>query len=105
MYAVYANPEHVHFFVSRAPNTNEEHLAQIVANASRHFINENKLCFGKFEWQDTCSAFSVSKSDVNKVIKYILGQKEHHLKHTFVEEYTEFLKFYLQTINPIEAMK
>lgn len=103
MYAVYANPEHVHFFVSRAPNMDEERLAEIVANSSSHFIHENKLCFGNFEWQDKCSAFSVSKSDVNKVIKYILGQKEHHLKHTFAEEYKEFLKFYQQTINPNET--
>jgi hypothetical protein len=30
------------------------------------FINENKFCQGKFKWQDTCSAFSVSKVDVGK---------------------------------------
>ncbi len=31
--------------------------------------------------------FSVSKSDVDKVIKYILNQMEHHKKVTFEEEY------------------
>ena len=71
LYAIYANPEHVHFLVSRAPTMDEERLAEIVATASSHFINVHKLCFGNFEWQTTCSAFSVSKKDVNKVIKYI----------------------------------
>ena len=94
MYAIYANPEHVHFFVSRAPHIDEERLADLVAIASSHFINENKLCIGNFEWQDTGSAFSVSKRDVDKVCKYILNQKEHHHKQTFAEEYEEFLKFY-----------
>jgi len=97
LYAIYANPEHVHFLVSRDQNMNEKHLANLVADASCHFINENKLCLGNFEWQDSCSAFSVSKGDVDKVYKYILGQKEHHHNQTFAEEYEEFLKFYQTT--------
>ena len=101
-YAIYANPEHVHFLVSRAPNMDEERLADLVGKGSTNFINENKLCIGNFEWQDECSAFSVSKSDVNKVCKYILNQKEHHHKQTFAEEYEEFIKFYQQTINVIK---
>lgn len=98
LYAIYANPEHVHFLISRSPCLSEEQLAGIIENSSTRFINENKLCVGKFEWQITCSAFSVSKSDVDKVCKYILGQKEHHKKHTFQEEYDEFIKYYQQTI-------
>jgi len=99
MYAIYANPEHVHFLVSRSPDMDEERLANLIEIASGKFINENKLCIGKFQWQDSCSAFSVSKREVNKVCKYILGQKEHHHKQTFAEEYEIFLKFYQQTIN------
>jgi len=100
LYAIYANPEHVHFLVSRSPKIDEDHLANIIANSSTKFINENKLCKGQFQWQTSCSAFSVSKGDVDKVCKYILNQKEHHRKQTFIEEYEEFLKFYQKTINP-----
>ncbi|NDV47298.1 IS200/IS605 family transposase [Paludibacter sp. 221] len=99
LYAIYANPEHIHFLVSRNPNISEELLASIVENSSEKFINDNKLCVGKFEWQKSCSAFSVSKRDVDKVCKYILNQKEHHRKKTFAEEYDEFIKFYQQTID------
>ncbi|HRZ98213.1 MAG TPA: transposase, partial [Paludibacter sp.] len=98
MYAIYANPEHIHFLISRAPDIDEEKIASIVADSSGRFINDNKLSVGKFEWQMSCSAFSVSKSEVDKVCKYILGQKEHHKKQTFQEEYDEFIKFYQQTI-------
>ncbi len=98
LYAIYANPEHVHFLVSRAPNISEDYLANIIAESSEKFINKNKLVKGNFEWQDTASAFSVSKSAVDKVCKYILNQKEHHRKITFKEEYDTFIKLYEKTI-------
>src|SRR6266498_2454291 len=94
LYAIYANPEHVHFLVSRSPKLPEENLASIVAESSQRFINQNKLCDSQFAWQESASAFSVSKSDVDKVCKYILNQPEHHRKVSFSEEYDEFLKFY-----------
>src|SRR5438477_11894071 len=72
LYAIYANPEHVHFLVSRSPKLSEENLASIVAESSQRFINEKKLCNGRFAWQESASAFSVSKSDVDRVSKYIL---------------------------------
>ncbi len=102
LYAVYANPEHVHFLVSRSPNISEEYIAGIVADSSAKFINKNKLAVGRFEWQDSASAFSVSKRDVDKVCKYILNQKEHHRKITFEEEYNRFIEFYEKTIQPLK---
>lgn len=101
MYAIYANPEHVHFLISRSPAVSEEYIATIIANSSSDFINENRLCSGKFSWQQYASAFSVSKGDIEKVCKYILTQPEHHRKKTFEEEYNEFIKYYQKTINPI----
>jgi len=99
LYAIYANPEHVHLLVSRTPSLDEESLATIIADSSEKFINNNKLCIGMFRWQDSCSAFSVSKKDIDKVCKYIINQPEHHKKQTCAEEYETFLKFYQQTIN------
>lgn len=94
LYSIYANPDHTHMLISRSPNIDEETLASTIADSSSKFINENKLCIGNFQWQDSCSAFSISKKDVNRVCKYILNQKEHHLKQTFAEEYNAFIKFY-----------
>ena len=100
LYAIYANPEHVHFLVSRAPSIDEERLATILANSSERFINENKLCVGFFQWQLSCSAFSVSKREIPKVCSYIRNQKEHHSGQSYAEEQEVFLTFYQQTINP-----
>jgi REP element-mobilizing transposase RayT len=100
LYAIYANPEHVHFLVSRSPAISEESLANIIESSSEIFINRKKLCKGVFKWQDSCSGFSVSKSDVDRVCQYILNQAVHHRKISFSEEYESFLKFYQKTIVP-----
>jgi len=98
LYAIYANPEHVHMLISRAPNIAELELAERIARGSKKFIIENKICDARFNWQESASAFSVSKSDVDKVCKYILNQKSHHQKTSFVEEYDSLIKHYQQTL-------
>ena len=98
LYSIYANPEHIYILASRAPRLSEEVLTTIIADSSSKFINDNKLSQGVFAWQDSASAFSVSKSDVNKVCKYILNQPHHHRKISFAEEYDEFVKYYQKTL-------
>ena len=94
LYAIYANPEHMHILVSRAPTLSEVELATIISDSSEKFINENKLIMGRFSWQQSAAAFSVSKSGIDNVCKYILNQPEHHKKVSFAQEYDHFLKFY-----------
>jgi putative transposase len=98
LYAIYANPDHMHFLVSRAPSISDEKLVSIIAESSERFINENKLSRCHFSWQRSASAFSVSKADIDKVCKYILNQPEHHKKVTFDEEYERFIKYYQDTL-------
>ena len=87
LYAIYANPDHLHFIVSRSPEISDAELATRIAVGSENFINKNKFCSGNFKWQESCSAFSVSKADVDKVCHYIINQPEHHRKISFAEEY------------------
>ena len=98
MYSIYANPEHLHFLISRSPKISEEAFITIVADSSAKFVQDNKLCRGTFTWQQSASAFSVSESDVDGVCKYILNQPEHHKKMTFAEEYENFVKHYQKTL-------
>ena len=53
MYSIYANPEHLHFLISRSPKISEEAFATIVAESSANFIQSNKLCVGPFAWQQS----------------------------------------------------
>jgi putative transposase len=97
-YSIYANPEHIHILVSRSPKISEEELLTRVANATKKYIIENALCKETFEWQESAAAFSVSKSDVDRVCKYILNQPEHHKKTDFQKEHEAFIKFYQKTL-------
>ena len=45
-----------------------------------------------FEWQAKYGAFSVSVSQLDKIINYIENQEEHHHKVTFQEEFVALLK-------------
>jgi len=98
LYAIYANPDHVHLLISKSPELSDEELASIIADSSEHFINENKLTSVSFKWQQSASAFSVSKSDIDRICKYILNQPEHHRKISFTEEYEQFLKHYQEAL-------
>ena len=99
LYAIYANSDHMHVLVSRSPHISEQTLAEIVSNSSESFINKNKLIkTGRFYWQKSASAFSVSKSDIPKVCNYILNQAEHHKTTSFKEEYDAFVKHYQKTL-------
>jgi REP element-mobilizing transposase RayT len=100
LYAIYANPDHVHFLVSRVPNMDEETLADIIACSSARFINSNQLCDRYFQWQGSWSAFSVSKANVDRVCGYILNQPNHHKKRSRQEEFETFLKFYQKLLIP-----
>ena len=94
MYKIYANSEHVHILLSRAPQIDDETLATIIANSSEKFINDNRFCIGLFQWQQSCAAFSVSKRNVPDLCRYIETQKEHHTKESYEEEHKRFLNFY-----------
>lgn len=98
LYAIYANPEHVHFLISKSASFSEEKLLSIIANGSEKFINENHLVQGPFRWQQSASAFSVSKSHIDRVCKYILNQPQHHKKMSYQEECERFIKLYEQKV-------
>ena len=92
-------PDHVHVLVSRNPEMNEHRLVGLVTDGTETFINANNLCNGRFRWQTTCSAFSISKKEVDKVCKYILNQPEHHKTESLIEEFDRMTAHYLQSLS------
>jgi len=84
----------VHFLVSRASTLSEVELATIISDSSEKFINKKRLVAGIFSWQQSAVAFSVSKSAIDRVCKYILNQPEHHKNESFAQEYEHLLKIY-----------
>ena len=91
MIAINSVPDHLHMFVGLNPSQSISDLLQLVKGDSSEFINTRKFTPGKFRWQEGYGAFSNSKSQVDSVVKYILNQKQHHMKKTFLKEYEEML--------------
>ncbi len=92
--AIYCNPDHIHVLIGMNPSLSISDLVRdIKANSSR-WINEKKWISEQFRWQEGYGAFTYSKSQLDSVIKYIIGQPEHHKMWSFKHEYLELLKKY-----------
>lgn len=60
--AIYVNPDHVHIFFSyKNLQIAIPELIKTVKIESTNFINEKKLCFGKFSWQEGKELFLMQK--------------------------------------------
>jgi putative transposase len=82
--------DHSHLLFSIPPDVNlSDALRFVKANSSRWM----KQLFGKpFAWQKGFGAFSVSRSNIDAVAKYIRDQEEHHRKFDFKSEYVSLLE-------------
>ena len=90
--AIYANPDHVHIFISlKNLNLPISQLVKEIKVSSTNFINDKKFCKTKFYWQEGYGCFSYSKSQKEAVVKYIENQRQHHQKESFRAEYINFL--------------
>lgn len=90
--AINGMPDHLHVFYGMKPDQSVSSLMQDIKGDSSKWINQKGFIHGRFSWQQGYGAFSYSKSDVNRVIDYIKGQKLHHRKQSFIEEYRGFLR-------------
>ena len=84
-------PDHIHILIGLRPAQSISDLMQDIKADSSRWINENKFTFGRFNWQEGFGAFSYSKSQLSSVARYIENQKKHHLKKTFIDEYSKIL--------------
>ena len=91
-YAIYCNPDHTHIFIGMHPNISPSKLMEQVKSGSSKWINEKRFIKGQFNWQKGFGAFTYSKSHIDRVVKYVLNQPEHHKKQSFREEYLSLLK-------------
>jgi len=86
--------DHIHALILSPPRYSPSQIAQFLKGESSKWIHEEFPKMAKFGWQDGYSAFSVSKSVVPKVVRYIENQREHHQSKTFEEEYSDLLELH-----------
>ncbi|NGP77911.1 IS200/IS605 family transposase [Balneolaceae bacterium YR4-1] len=84
-------PDHIHILIGMRPAQSISDLIKIVKQDSSKWINKKGYSGHKFSWQSGYGAFSYSKSQLPRVIKYIQKQEKHHRKLSFQEEYLNLL--------------
>jgi putative transposase len=84
--------DHIHALVTTPPIYAPSQIAQFLKGESSKWIHEEFREMRGFGWQDGYGAFTVSKSNIPEVVRYIQNQREHHRKKTFQEEYRELLE-------------
>jgi REP element-mobilizing transposase RayT len=86
----YINPDHVHALINLPTNLTVEKVLHLYKGSSSNWLN--KQVNFRFQWGKGYGAFSVSESNLDRVVKYIINQEEHHRKKSFTKEYEEFLR-------------
>lgn len=92
MIAINNMPDHIHLFIGLNPSQSISTIMRLVKGDSSEWINKEKLTNQKFHWQNGYGAFSYSRSQIDRVARYIQNQQEHHKKRNFHEEYRKMLQ-------------
>lgn len=85
---------HIHALIISKPTIEPSQIPKWLKGESSKWIHQEFSDLRDFAWQDGYGIFSVSKSNVPKVIEYIKNQRKHHLEQSFEDEYIELLKLH-----------
>src|SRR6266436_5319880 len=91
-YGINGSPDHVHMLLSLPPVVSMSDALRFLKSNSSGWVHDKWSRRRSFGWQLGYGAFSVSKSNVPEVLKYIGNQEGHHRRSTFKEEFLEFLR-------------
>ncbi len=92
--------DHVHILLSLKPDIALSDLVRDIKTNTSRFINNKGWLKGKFNWQEGFGAFSYSHSQLERVIRYIDMQEEHHRRQTFKDEYCALLEKFQVNFDP-----
>lgn len=83
--------DHIHLLLWAKPVHAPADLVKTLKANSSRWVSET---FGEpeFAWQTGYGIFTVSHSVMPSILEYIRGQREHHRKFTFQEEFREMLR-------------
>ena len=90
--AINCMPDHAHIFIGMKPDIALSDLVRDIKSNSSTFINKKRWLRGKFNWQGGFGAFSYGHSQIDRVVKYIQNQEQHHARKSFRAEYVDMLK-------------
>ncbi|MGE0820993.1 MAG: IS200/IS605 family transposase [Candidatus Binatia bacterium] len=84
--------DHVHLVLNVPPSIALSRALQLLKGGSSKWFHETFPMLRGFGWQDGYGAFTVSKSNLAEVVRYVDDQREHHRHKTFQDEFRAFLE-------------
>lgn len=84
--------DHIHILCVISKNISLADFMEEIKTKSSRWIKTKGTQYRYFEWQAGYAGYSVSKSKVGVVTKYIQNQKEHHKQQTTKDEFIQFLQ-------------
>jgi REP element-mobilizing transposase RayT len=82
----------MHLLIGLNPNDRISDLVATIKRSSSLFINQQHWFRSRFHWQDGYGAFSYSRSQLEKIYRYIENQETHHKTQSFRKEYIRLLE-------------
>lgn len=86
--------DHIHICCILSKKITQIKLLEDIKKESSRWIKTKGQRYEKFYWQDGYGIFSVNPSEIDRGIKYIDNQFQHHRKYTFQDEFMRFLNKY-----------
>ncbi len=95
LYRIGGMPDHVHMLVQLPPTLPVADFVRDLKTATHLFLRGERDKFPLFGgWESAYCALTCSASDKERVVAYIKGQKEHHRRTSFRDEYLFLLREY-----------
>jgi len=89
-YGINGTTDHVHMLISLPANVSVSEAMRFIKSNSSGWVHDKWQ--RAFAWQLGYGAFSVSKSNVPEVLKYIAKQEAYHRRISFRDEFVDFLQ-------------
>jgi REP element-mobilizing transposase RayT len=96
--------DHCHALIVLPTSMALAKAAQTIKSCSSKWLNDTGVAGTNFAWQEGYGSFSVSASQTAGVLRYIENQSAHHAKHSFEQEFLEFLKRYGIAYDPAHVL-
>ena len=89
-----ASDDHIHIACSLARTVPVSKLIQEIKQDSSHWMKQHGVAYVDFAWQNGYGAFSIGQSQLSDLERYIAGQRDHHRRESFQDEFRCLLNRY-----------
>lgn len=85
-------PDHVHLVCRFRADASVAEMVRLIKSNSSKWANERGDLTDGFAWQVGYGAFTISKSQLPAVQRYVQNQEQHHRRVSFKEEFVALLE-------------